>query len=314
MRCAGRRMLAICAARFVSRYTLRPSEQAIGKYVGSRNPNAAPTPRTVDHQPIERCFHAGSDSTAANPVRDTHRNPVGRRTFEQRERDTCLYDVDGLAGGLAIAAVAGAMIGPGSVHASSTKALLTDLNSPKGIAVGADGALIIAQGAFGPPDPVLRYHPRLFRREGGAIPSPIRSTSSTSRSAHSTGPAGRSARRPVPVPPVRRRHDRARAEHRRVPGRPTPTRSTIDNFAQPGSRTRTGSPSCRTGDALVADAAANDVIRVTPAGDTTTVARFDLEVISTAHVPLPFPFPEVPAEAVPTTVVVGPTGPSTWVS
>ena len=32
------------------------------------------------------------------------------------------------------------------------------------------------------------------------------------------------------------------------------------------------------GDALVADAAANDIIRVTPAGVATTVARFDLEV------------------------------------
>ena len=38
------------------------------------------------------------------------------------------------------------------------------------------------------------------------------------------------------------------------------------------------------------------------------MARFDIEVVSTADVPFPFPFPEVPAEAVPTTVVVGPDG------
>ena len=54
------------------------------------------------------------------------------------------------------------------------------------------------------------------------------------------------------------------------------------------------------GDDLVADAAANDVIRVTPAGDATTVTRLDLELISTSHI-LGFPGPaELTAEAVPT--------------
>ncbi len=57
------------------------------------------------------------------------------------------------------------------------------------------------------------------------------------------------------------------------------------------------------GDALVADAAGNDIIRVTPDGDATTVARFDLEVVSTdtcrRSSGLP---PEMPAEAVPTSV------------
>ena len=33
------------------------------------------------------------------------------------------------------------------------------------------------------------------------------------------------------------------------------------------------------GDALVADAAGNDIIKVTPSGDATTVARFDLELV-----------------------------------
>ena len=65
------------------------------------------------------------------------------------------------------------------------------------------------------------------------------------------------------------------------------------------------------GDALVADAAANDVIRVTPDGVATTVARFDLESIATDHLdPDDFPglAPELTAEAVPTSVTIGPDG------
>jgi endonuclease/exonuclease/phosphatase family metal-dependent hydrolase len=40
-----------------------------------------------------------------------------------------------------------------------------------------------------------------------------------------------------------------------------------------------------TGDVLVADAAGNDLVRVTPDGDATTMARFDVESISTSHLP-----------------------------
>ena len=61
------------------------------------------------------------------------------------------------------------------------------------------------------------------------------------------------------------------------------------------------------GDALLTDAANNDLLRVTPDGDTTTVARFDLETISTDHLP-PGPPPTLTAEAVPTTVAIGPDG------
>ena len=69
------------------------------------------------------------------------------------------------------------------------------------------------------------------------------------------------------------------------------------------------------GDALLTDAANNDLLRVTPDGETTTVARFDLEEISTDHLPPDFPLPpgvELPpiitAESVPTAVAIGPDG------
>ncbi len=67
------------------------------------------------------------------------------------------------------------------------------------------------------------------------------------------------------------------------------------------------------GDAIVADAAANSVVRVTPTGQATILARLATEVVSTDLVPadqqppggLP---PVIPAEAVPTTVRFGPGG------
>ncbi len=73
-----------------------------------------------------------------------------------------MYDVDGSRAERPIAALAGTMIGPSrSTPVAVSGALITDLNSPKGVDVAADGAVIVAQGAFGNPDPVpgpvLRY-------------------------------------------------------------------------------------------------------------------------------------------------------------
>ena len=63
------------------------------------------------------------------------------------------------------------------------------------------------------------------------------------------------------------------------------------------------------GDALVADAAANDIVRVSPDGTASTLARFDVQMESTSHLPpemgLP---PQIPSEAVPTSVTTGPDG------
>ena len=66
----------------------------------------------------------------------------------------------------------------------------------------------------------------------------------------------------------------------------------------------------RRGNALIADAAGNDLIKVTPSGHATTVARFDLEAVKTDHLPPEFGVfpPEITAEAVPTTVTIGPDG------
>ena len=51
--------------------------------------------------------------------------------------------------------------------------LLEDLNSPKGLALNSFGDLVIAQGAFGPPDPVL-VHVLAGRIAGTRSRSPTR--------------------------------------------------------------------------------------------------------------------------------------------
>jgi hypothetical protein len=62
---------------------------------------------------------------------------------------------------------------------------------------------------------------------------------------------------------------------------------------------------------LVADAAGNELDLVGPAGRISTVAKFPNAVVSTSHLPpgiLPPSVTELPAEAVPTSVAVGPDG------
>lgn len=65
------------------------------------------------------------------------------------------------------------------------------------------------------------------------------------------------------------------------------------------------------GGVLVADAAANALVRVTASGVVSTVARLPVQVVSTAEATalgIPGLPPALPAEAVPTSVVVGPDG------
>ena len=93
----------------------------------------------------------------------------------------------------------------------------------------------------------------------------------------------------------------------------TPTRTEDpDPFDQEGIPTESnpyGLAILPSGDALVADAAGNDLLRVTPGGVATTIARFDVETVSTSHLPpeLGLP-PTIESEAVPTSVTIGPDG------
>jgi hypothetical protein len=62
------------------------------------------------------------------------------------------------------------------------------------------------------------------------------------------------------------------------------------------------------GKVLVADAAGNDLLLVNARGRVTTVATIPPQVLATGHLPIPDLPPALPAEAVPTSVAVGPDG------
>jgi glucose/arabinose dehydrogenase len=189
--------------------------------------------------------------------------------------------------------------------------LLSGLSSPKGVAVAPDGNVVIGQGAFGAPGPVLALQ-RHGRGHGQTteVTPPVGLTDLAVASNGSGWGIGSEDG-------VLYRRDTA--------GNIAPVLDIIayqqsdpDPYNQmddPAESNPYGLGVMPDGDALVADAANNDIIRVSPDGTATTVARFDATLIPTDQVPpdieLPPGFelpPELPAEAVPTTVTVGPGG------
>ena len=184
--------------------------------------------------------------------------------------------------------------------------LLTGLNSPKGVALlGRD--VVVSQGAFGPPDPVLLYL-TTGRDRGATIPvsdpttlldvaiSPL---DGTGWGIVTDGEVGFLVVHQLADGTVVEVLDLAAYQA----GDPDP----VDQEGNPTETNGYGLTIAPNGDALIADAAGNDIIRVTPEGEAWTVARFDVEATPTDHLPFPAP-PVIDAEAVPTSVTFGPGG------
>lgn len=192
------------------------------------------------------------------------------------------------------------------------RVLLEDLSSPKGLATNQAGDLVVAQGAFGPPAPVLIY-PLSGPDRGEPFPvtepfslidvavSPLDDTG------WGLGPGEL-------VDHVYLYHQLADGTVETVLDITVYQETDLDPVDQddpplPEESNPYGLTILPSGDALVADAAGNDVIRVSPTGEAFTVARFDLELVKTSHLGkdsgLP---PKITAEAVPTTVTVGTDG------
>lgn len=196
------------------------------------------------------------------------------------------------------------LAGPASAKASA-RVLLDGLSSPKGLAVDGDGNPIVAQGAFGPPGPVLAY--QLHGRDHGStfeITDPLNLTDvAVGRDDAGWGIGGdrvlyrqgENDPGPVPIADI--------AAYQKTDPDPYNTNGPIRESNPYGLAVLPN------GDALVADAAGNDILRVTPSGDVSTVARFVAEVVSTSHLPADMGLPpEMPAEAVPTSIALGPNG------
>lgn len=194
---------------------------------------------------------------------------------------------------------------------SKVEVLLDGLSSPKGLAANAQRELIIAQGAFGAPGPVLAYVTQ-GRDRGTAfeVTDPFGlidiAISPTDGSGWALAPAGPNGEVHLFQRIDGQIFDVADITTYQV-GDPDPVDR--DMPPNPIESNPYGLAVGADGNALVADAAGNDLLRVTPEGDVTTVARFDVQEVATDLVPpgvFPFPLPPVmEAEAVPTSITIG---------
>lgn len=195
----------------------------------------------------------------------------------------------------------GMLLGVAPVDAAGTSTvLLSGLSSPKALAAAPGDSLLVGQGAFGPPGPILRY------RTNAATTEEITDAVNVVDVA-----PGRGAGWALGGDGVLYRFDN-RQNFTPVADLIAYQQSDPDPADLEGNPTEAnpyGLASLPSGDALVADAAGNDLLRVTPRGQITTVARFGVETVSTDHLPPDFGLPpQMPTESVPTGVTVGSNG------
>ena len=206
--------------------------------------------------------------------------------------------------------VAGLVIGatlittaPVAAHGTGhVRVLMDGLSSPKGLSLGPAGSVLVAQGAFGAPGPVIQFK---LGKNGG--PTPISDPFNLMEVARTRdgamwgiggdGVLYRAASVGAPIVAVL-------DIHAYQAGDPDP----YDQDGIPGESNPYGLTALKTNQVLVADAANNDVIRVSPNGDAVTVARWKLESIKTDKVGDPTLPKKLPAEAVPTSIAIGPDG------
>lgn len=206
-------------------------------------------------------------------------------------------------------AVAGAMVSLPATTAiakPTPDVLIGGLSSPKGLAIDSAGNPLVAQGTFGPPGPVISYELH-GRNHGDATPltgplnlTDVALTPSDDAWALSRGTLFLQQAGSEDATPILNIRKYQKSD---------PDEYNNDPKASPSESNPYGLAALPNGDALVADAANNDIIRVTQSGDAWTVARFSTEEISTDHLGpnsgLP---PTIQAEAVPTSIAMGPGG------
>jgi DNA-binding beta-propeller fold protein YncE len=197
---------------------------------------------------------------------------------------------------MTVGVLAGALLLPALRAEALTPAdvFLSGLSSPKGLA-NAGPDLVVAQGAFGPPGPVLLYHGTApggtvdeLTDPEGVIDVAISPLDGTGWALGGDGVL------------YHRFLDGTIVPIRNIPAYQANDPDPANQDEDPGESNPYGLAVLPNGNVLVADAANNDLLRVTPKGVTVTVARFDAELIRGK--------PSVMAEAVPTTVTLGPDG------
>ena len=183
--------------------------------------------------------------------------------------------------------------------------LLHGLSSPKGLDTGGK-SIFVGQGWAGAPGPVLQYSQTgRAHRTAQPITDPLNVTDivgTPDGAGWAIGGDGVLYRQATAGGPIEAILDITAYQV----GDPDPTDK--DNPPNPTESNPNGLSAVGNSDVLIADAAGNDVIRVSPNGDAHTVARWRNELVGTDHLGDPSLPPFLPAEAVPTTVTIGPDG------
>ena len=178
--------------------------------------------------------------------------------------------------------------------------LLRDLSSPKGIAINSKDSVVIGQGAFGPPAPAFEY---FFKGPHRGTSTPLTEPVNLIDVAVTPDGAGwgiggdRVLYRQSPDGSIVAILDIVAYQA----GDPDPYNVTDD----PGEANPYGLTALKSNDVLVADAANNDVIRVSPDGSAWTVARWTSRLVKTDRVGDPTLPSKLPAEGVPTSIAIG---------
>ena len=182
------------------------------------------------------------------------------------------------------------------------RVLLDGLNSPKGVFAGPF-SVFVGQGWAGPPGPVLEYlrtGPERGTARPASDPVGLADITGTPDGAgwgigtdgvlYRVSPEGGAPEAVFDI-----------LAYQAVDIDPTDK----DEPPNPGESNPNGLAPLGFEDVLIADAAGNDLLRVSPDGTAVTVARWPVEIIPNTIPGLPS---EMPAEAVPTTVAIGPDG------
>jgi sugar lactone lactonase YvrE len=204
---------------------------------------------------------------------------------------------------------AGLLIGASLVTANPASAkghldvLLDGLSAPKGIAADQH-SIFVGQGwFFGPPAPILEYlliGPNRGTARAVSDPTSVVDIAGTPDGAGwAIGADGVLYRQATPDAAIEAVLDITAYQI----SDPDPTDKDVP--PNPTESNPNGLTGLASNDVLIADAAGNDLLRVSPDGTAVTVARWPVEVVPTNDPNLP---PTLPAEAVPTTVAIGPDG------
>lgn len=202
----------------------------------------------------------------------------------------------------------------GSAGAADTMVAASGLNNPRGIDIGANGRIYVAEAATGR---ILRVTAGGLRVVAANLPSavggpdndvtgPVNVAATGSGNVFALiggGPQDVDSRFASVLRVTGHRHQVADiAGYQQTDPDPTDTESF------PTDSNPYGIDALGAGRILVTDAGNNDLLLVTANGRIRTVARFPTHSVSTAGTPIPGLPPMVDAEAVPTTVAVGPDG------